>query len=167
MEFCVLVLDITASFVFKTFEKHWICVGRNRLSWQFLFNLALTKSILCVSWSQDQHVEFLFNGYRIPSAFSIIKLWMVVSSSTLNILEPRKGICHCAIAHRERIDSWLGVYNIAEIFFLIERQMVIRQWIQSKHHFVKTDSKYIFFSRNIRTSVIYSLPLPSSQLCQI
>lgn len=69
---------------------------------------------------------------------------MVVSSPPLNILEPCEGICHYTIAHQEPINSWLGVHNIAVIYFF-KRQTVIRQWIQSKHDFVKTDLKKIFF----------------------
>lgn len=50
MECCVLVLNTTASFMFKTLEKCWIGVGGKGLSCQCLINLGLTNSVFSLLW---------------------------------------------------------------------------------------------------------------------
>lgn len=108
MEFCALVLNTTASFVFKTLEKCWIGVGGKVSSCQSLINLSLINSVFSLPSSQDQYFEFLLNWYRIPSTLSSIDLWVAISSSPLNISELHKGIYHCTFEHQEfhRLLPW-------------------------------------------------------------
>lgn len=114
----------------------------------------LTRSIRCIPCSQGQCAEFLFSWYRISSAFRTTNLQVIISSSPLNILELREIIYQCPIKHQQLGGSWLGVYNVAWIFFFKFYWEVLGSTaVNSIQRWFCEDLEYFSFLRNTRVLV--------------